>query len=113
LTLSAVHPANGQFGGHEGIEVAQTDAGTALLSGQFPDSTKNDWHHVALTVDADGKGRLYLNGVLVAIADLPPVPSASELRLGSRTGANRNLERPASTNCASTTAASTNSTSAR
>ncbi len=74
-------------GGHEGIEVAQTDGSTVLLSGQFPDSTKNDWHHVALTVDADDKGRLYLDGVLVEIGDLPDVPSASDIRVGARTEA--------------------------
>ena len=74
-------------GGHEGIVVAQTDASAALLTAQFPDGTKNDWHHVALTIDADGKGRLYVDGALVEIADLPPVPSAEELRLGARTEA--------------------------
>jgi hypothetical protein len=73
-------------GGHEGIQIAQTAAGTTLLAGQFPDSTKNDWHNIALSVDADGKGRLYLDGNLVAINDLPPVPSATEVRFGSRTG---------------------------
>jgi len=73
--------------GHEGVEVAQTENGPALLSAQFPDSIKNDWNHIALTMDTDGKGRLYLNGVLTEIGDLPPVPSASDLRIGSRTGA--------------------------
>ncbi|MFN0014911.1 MAG: LamG-like jellyroll fold domain-containing protein [Saprospiraceae bacterium] len=74
-------------GGHEGVVVAQTDASAALLTAQFPDSTKNGWHHVALTMDADGKGRLYIDGALIGIADLPPVPSAEELRLGTRTEA--------------------------
>ncbi|MBK9337220.1 MAG: T9SS type A sorting domain-containing protein [Lewinellaceae bacterium] len=76
--------------GHEGIEVAQTGNSAALLSGQFPDSIKNDWNHVALTVDTDGKGRLYINGQLVVIGDLPPLTSADELRLGARTGASGN-----------------------
>ena len=74
-------------GGHEGVEVAQTDASAALLTGQFPDSTKNDWHHVALTMDAVGKGRLYLDGVLVEIGDLTPILSASDLRIGAFTEA--------------------------
>jgi hypothetical protein len=73
-------------GGHEGIEVAQTAGGTALLSGQFPDSTKHGWHHITLTADA-GKGRLYLNGTLVAIANLPALPAVAELRLGTSTTA--------------------------
>ncbi len=73
-------------GGHEGVVVAQTDMSAALLTGQFPDSTKNGWHHVALSMDADGKGRLYIDGTLVQIADLPPIPSAAELRIGARTG---------------------------
>jgi len=79
-------------GGHEGIEVAQTDGSAVLLSGQFPDSTKNDWHHVALTMDANGKGRLYIDGTLVEIADLPPVVSASDLRVGALTEAAGNWE---------------------
>ncbi|MCK6690477.1 MAG: T9SS type A sorting domain-containing protein [Thermoanaerobaculia bacterium] len=74
-------------GGHEGIEVAQTYNSAAWLSGQFPDSTKNGWHNVALSIDADGKGRLYIDGALASIATIPSVPpSAGELRIGSRTG---------------------------
>jgi len=76
--------------GHEGIQIAQTDASATLLSGQFPDSTKNGWHHVALTVDDNNIGRLYIDGVLVSIGNLPPVVSADELRLGARTGASGN-----------------------
>ncbi|MCC6461150.1 MAG: LamG domain-containing protein, partial [Saprospiraceae bacterium] len=72
--------------GTEGIHVAQTANGAALLTGQFPNSTKNDWHHVALSVDAAGQGRLYIDGLLTAIGTLPPLPSADELRIGSRTG---------------------------
>ncbi|MBL7794935.1 MAG: T9SS type A sorting domain-containing protein [Saprospiraceae bacterium] len=81
-----VRPIN-SGSGNEGIEIAQTDNSAALLSAVFPDSTKNGWNHVALTVDSDGKGRLYVNGILVEINDLPPVSSAAELRLGARTGA--------------------------
>ena len=74
-------------GGHEGIEVAQTVGGAALLSGQFPDSTKNRWQHVTLTVDTEGNGRLYLNGTLAGIAKLTVPATVAELRLGARTGA--------------------------
>ncbi len=81
-----VRPIN-SGSGTEGVEIAQTDNSPALLTGLFPDSTKNDWNHVTLTVDSDGKGRLYVNGLLIEINDLPPVASATELRLGARTGA--------------------------
>ncbi|MBK9337257.1 MAG: T9SS type A sorting domain-containing protein [Lewinellaceae bacterium] len=83
LTIRPIVSASG----HEGIEVAQTHNSAVLLTGQFPDSIKNDWNHVALTMDADGKGRLYINGVLVEIDDLPPLISADELLIGSRTEA--------------------------
>jgi hypothetical protein len=73
--------------GHEGVQVSQTDNSTVLLSGQFPDSTKNGWHHVTLTMDEANQGRLYINGVLIDIGSLPPVPSAEEVRLGRRTNA--------------------------
>ncbi|MBL7797264.1 MAG: T9SS type A sorting domain-containing protein [Saprospiraceae bacterium] len=73
-------------GGNKGIQIAQTAAGATLLSASIPDSTKNEWHHIALSVDADGKGRLYLDGALVSIGTLPPVPSATEVRFGARTG---------------------------
>ncbi len=73
--------------GHEGVQVSQTDNSTVLLTGQFPDSTKNGWHHVTLTMDEANQGRLYINGVLIDIGSLPPVPSAEEVRLGKRTNA--------------------------
>jgi|GEM_PF-427210 len=79
-------------GGHEGIEVALSDAASALMSGQFPDSTKNGWHHVAFTMDADGNGRLYINGTLTGIAPVPPLPSAEELSIGARTDASGTWE---------------------
>jgi hypothetical protein len=56
----------------------------ALLAGEFPLDKQNQWNHVALTVDANGIGRLYLNGELKSIGELPPMPSADELRLGAR-----------------------------
>jgi len=80
-----IRPLN-SAGGQEGIQVAQTYNSATLLAGQFPDSTENGWHSIALSIDTDGKGRLYIDGDLVAINDLPPVLSANEIRLGSRTG---------------------------
>jgi len=74
-------------GGHEGVEVATTPTGAPFLSGQFPDATKNGWHHVALTFDGSvGTGRLYMDGVLIALAPMTLLPSADELNFGSRTG---------------------------
>jgi hypothetical protein len=73
--------------GHEGIEVATSALGTPFLSGTFPDSTKNGWHHVALSFDGNGEmGRLYVDGVLSAIAPMNIVAAADALNLGSRTG---------------------------
>jgi hypothetical protein len=77
----------GSAGGHEGIEVAQTATAAAILSHQFPDSTKNGWHHIALSRDEAGSGRLYVDGVLTGIGSLPPMPEANELLLGARTEA--------------------------
>ncbi|MBL7795860.1 MAG: choice-of-anchor D domain-containing protein, partial [Saprospiraceae bacterium] len=77
----------GSAGGHEGIEIAQTATGAAILSHQFPDSTKNGWHHIALSRDGDDTGRLYVDGVLTNIGTLPPIPEANELLLGARTEA--------------------------
>ncbi len=81
LILRPVESASGQ----EGIEVAPTATDPALLSALFPDDTKNGWQHVALTADADGQGRLYLNGNLISIGPLPALPAADELRIGART----------------------------
>lgn len=72
-------------GGHEGIEVALTYNTPAFIAGQFPDSTKNDWHHIAFSVDTEGLGRLYIDGILIGIADIPLIPSADEIRLGAKT----------------------------
>ncbi|MEQ1745665.1 MAG: LamG-like jellyroll fold domain-containing protein [Saprospiraceae bacterium] len=72
-------------GGSEGIEVATTETGTPFLSATFPNATKNGWHHVALTYEG-GQGRLYLDGILIALAPMTLLPSAAELNFGSRTG---------------------------
>jgi hypothetical protein len=84
--------ANPTGSGANGIEVAHTDTSPAILTAQFPDTTKNDWHHITLTIDSGHKGRLYLDGVLITIGDLPLTPSASDIRLGARTGAAGNWQ---------------------
>jgi hypothetical protein len=74
-------------GGTEGVELATSATGVPFLSGAFPDSTKNSWHHVALSFDGSGgQGRLYINGVLVDLAPMNLIAQADELNLGSRTG---------------------------
>lgn len=74
--------------GHEGVVLSHTHNSAALITAQFPDSTKNDWHHIALSVDADGTARLYVDGTLIGISDgLPLIPVAEELRIGTRTEA--------------------------
>ncbi|HJW31230.1 MAG TPA: LamG domain-containing protein, partial [Saprospiraceae bacterium] len=73
--------------GHEGVVVATTSGGTPFLSAQFPDSTKNEWHHLALTYDGNNnKGRLYLDGVLAAIAPMNPILSPDTLNFGALAG---------------------------
>lgn len=79
LYIQAINSA----GGHEGVSVSTTDA--PFLTGMFPDSAKNGWHHVALTFD-NGQGRLYLDGTLAAMAPMSAIPSATAMSLGSRTG---------------------------
>ena len=69
-------------GGQEGIAV---DAGGApFLTGAFPDSTKNDWHHVALTFDGT-QYRLYLDGSLTALAPGAAISTATALHIGAST----------------------------
>ncbi|MEI6410891.1 MAG: LamG-like jellyroll fold domain-containing protein, partial [Bacteroidota bacterium] len=69
--------------GSEGVAVSE-DGVTNILSAAFPDTTKNGWHHIALTYSAQF-GRLYIDGVLKAISPMTEIPSASDLTLGSRT----------------------------
>ena len=74
-------------GGQEGVEVAISDIGAPFLTGTFADSTKNGWHHVALSFDGNGEqGRLYIDGVLVDLAPMNIVAAADAINLGSRTG---------------------------
>lgn len=71
--------------GHEGIEVATNEVGGTVLSAEFPDSTKNNWHHVALTYNS-GVGRLYIDGVLKNQASLAPVALVDTLKMGAKAG---------------------------
>ena len=74
-------------GGHEGVEVSITPLGAPFLTSNFADSTKNGWHHVALSFDGSGEmGRLYIDGVLSDLAPMNIIAQADELNLGSRTG---------------------------
>jgi hypothetical protein len=74
-------------GGHEGVELATSAAGAPFLSGTFADSTKNGWHHVALSFEGgSGDGRLYIDGILSALAPMNVIAAADALNLGSRTG---------------------------
>lgn len=81
MVLRAVESASGQ----EGIEVAEEIGDPAILTGFFPDSTKNGWHHIALTADENGQGRLFIDAILVAVGPLPNLPLVEDLRLGART----------------------------
>ncbi|MBK9742749.1 MAG: hypothetical protein IPO94_07160 [Saprospiraceae bacterium] len=42
-------------GGDEGIEIATAESGGTVFSATFPDSTKNNWHHIALSQMAIGR----------------------------------------------------------
>ncbi|MCK6691878.1 MAG: LamG domain-containing protein, partial [Thermoanaerobaculia bacterium] len=79
LYIRAINSATG----HEGVTVSAS--GAPFLSATFPDPTKNGWHLVALSFE-NGQGRLYLDGVLAALAPMSAIPSATDLSLGSRTG---------------------------
>lgn len=79
--------ARNSASGHEGVEVSTAQLGAPFLSGDFPDSTKNSWHHVALSFDGDGEqGRLYIDGVLAALSPMNIVAQADTLNIGSYTG---------------------------
>ncbi|MEP6795874.1 MAG: LamG-like jellyroll fold domain-containing protein, partial [Saprospiraceae bacterium] len=73
--------------GHEGVAVSTTSLATPFLSATFADSTKNGWHHVALSFDGSSNyGRLYIDGNLQALAPMSIVPSADTLNIGSLAG---------------------------
>lgn len=83
LYFRAINSASGQ----EGVEISITSTGAPFLSAHFADSTKNGWHHVALSFDGNGEmGRLYIDGVLADLAPMNIIAQADELNLGSRTG---------------------------
>ena len=74
-------------GGQEGVEISTSAAGAPFLSGAFTDSTKNGWHHVALSFDGSGEqGRLFIDGILAAQAPMNIIAQADLLNLGSQAG---------------------------
>ncbi len=51
--------------GHEGIEIADSPDGVALLTTMFADSVKNNWNHIAVNYEAaTSQMRVYINGSL-------------------------------------------------
>ncbi len=78
LFIRAINSASG----NEGVEIATSAGGTPFLIGTFPDSNKNSWHHVALSFDGNSnQGRLYVDGVLNAIAPMTAVSSPDTLHI--------------------------------
>ncbi|HLF63722.1 MAG TPA: LamG-like jellyroll fold domain-containing protein, partial [Saprospiraceae bacterium] len=73
--------------GDEGVDVSVSGTGDPFLSATFPDSNKNDWHHVALSYDGSSDhARLYIDGVLAGIAPMNAVPSADTVNIGGQGG---------------------------
>lgn len=70
---------------NEGIEVATSDVGNTIMTSVFPDSTKNGWHHIALSW-SEGISRLYIDGILKNQATLNPLGVADTLFMGSKAG---------------------------
>jgi hypothetical protein len=81
LYIKAINSASG----NEGIEVATSKSGGTILTAEFPDSTKNNWHHVALSYST-GTGRLYIDGVLKNQATLATITAVDTLKMGSHAG---------------------------
>jgi hypothetical protein len=71
--------------GDEGIEIATAESGGTVFSATFPDSTKNNWHHVSLSFNG-GIGKLYIDGVLKNQGPLTPVTSVDTLYMGAQAG---------------------------
>jgi hypothetical protein len=74
--------AQNSAAGHEGIEIAVSQSGSSFLSGTFPDSTKNGWHHIGFTLEGV-IGRLYIDGVLMAQTVFPSISAVDSLILGN------------------------------
>ncbi len=73
--------------GANGIAISATENGAALLEAPFPDSSKNGWHHIALSYNSSGgQGRLYLDGSLVQIQAISNVVDADKLYFGGQNG---------------------------
>ncbi|MEY3194856.1 MAG: hypothetical protein RIQ78_953, partial [Bacteroidota bacterium] len=73
--------------GLNGIAISATENGAALLEATFPDSTKNGWHHIALSYNSSGgQARLYLDGLLVQIEAISNVVDVNKLYFGGQNG---------------------------
>lgn len=71
--------------GDEGIEIATSATGGTILSSAFPDSTRNGWHHIALSWN-NGVSRLYIDGVLNNQANVATIGVADTLLMGAKAG---------------------------
>ncbi|MBK7936621.1 MAG: T9SS type A sorting domain-containing protein [Lewinellaceae bacterium] len=81
LYIQALNSAGAQ----EGIMVNAPGVAAGTFSVNFPDSTKNAWHHIALTY-SNNQGQLYLDGVLADISAMnAPAGLTTDLNLGART----------------------------
>lgn len=73
----------GIVGGQPGIEVSY--AGNVLLSKSFDPLDQDGWHHVAITFEK-GRYRLFVNGVLDALALGNALPNTKDFLLGNLAG---------------------------
>ncbi|MBK8887947.1 MAG: hypothetical protein IPN46_15965 [Saprospiraceae bacterium] len=69
----------------EGIEIATAESGGTVFSATFPNSTKNNWHHIALSQNGN-IGRLYIDGILKNQGPLTPVANVDTLYMGAQAG---------------------------
>jgi hypothetical protein len=82
LYFRALNSSSGQ----DGVEVSTTATGASFLSANFPDSTRNGWHHIALSYSSNGgQGRLYLDGALVAVNTMSALGVVTDLHIGGLT----------------------------
>jgi len=73
----------GAVGGQPGIEVSY--GGNVLLSKAFDTPGKNGWQHVAIIFE-EGRYRLFINGILVALMPGSALPDTKDLLLGMLAG---------------------------
>ena len=71
---------NGEVGGQPGIEVSY--GGNVLLSKAFDTPGHDGWQHVAITFE-EGRYRLFINGVMVALMPGAELGPTKDLVLGA------------------------------